>query len=205
MQYKVEISRTSSRTVALEITASSAREAESLALAMAGDIEFPAEVDAVYEASARPAEGERHSSLSEADLANWEALAAPDQNQIIFSLSERGFWNNETGWGDQESATRYSMSEIGTVTLPMSSWNDARWTTPTEVSVEDIESVLSDYALRVANTNGQSFRHIAEELILEIDADRVTTVAQEVDEPARVLRVRQEIRAILLEMGVLEF
>lgn len=75
------------------------------------------------------------------------------------------------------------------------------------ISEDDIENVLRDYSLRVTHTNGQSFESMASELITEIDHARVETAALnsgcDIDE--QTAGAYEEIKAILVELGVLEF
>lgn len=51
---------------------------------------------------------------------------------VIHSVSDRGFWSNETGWGNVASATSFNQSEMRTMELPLSSKNDAHWVTASE-------------------------------------------------------------------------
>ncbi|OGT90135.1 MAG: hypothetical protein A2286_00040 [Gammaproteobacteria bacterium RIFOXYA12_FULL_61_12] len=69
-----------------------------------------------------------------------------------------------------------------------------------EVTPRDIESVLQAYSLRVANSRGMSFSAMAEELANEIDQERVRCAAASSN-----TGTFDEIREILVEMGVLEF
>ena len=46
-----------------------------------------------------------------------------------------------------------------------------------QITSDDVENVLRDYSLRVTNTNGQSFEHMAEELIDELDHERIERAA----------------------------
>lgn len=76
-----------------------------------------------------------------------------------------------------------------------------------QVTEDDIENVLQDYALRVSDTQGKSFETMAAELLGEIDCERVEKAAlkagTELDEQTSA--AYQEIKTILTEIGVLEF
>jgi len=75
------------------------------------------------------------------------------------------------------------------------------------VSEEDVENVLRAYSLRVTDTQGKSFETMATELIDEIDHARVDQAAQRAgcDPEDQVRAAFDEIKTILVEMGVLEF
>ncbi len=75
------------------------------------------------------------------------------------------------------------------------------------ISEEDIESVLRAYSQRVVDTKGRSFEAMAEELIDEIDHARVEKAAlrSEGDLEDQIKAAFDEIKAILVELGVLEF
>lgn len=76
-----------------------------------------------------------------------------------------------------------------------------------QVTEDDIENVLRNCSLRVADTQGKSFETMAEELIGEIDCARVEKVALmsgcDLDEQTQ--GAYGEIKKILVELGVLEF
>lgn len=76
-----------------------------------------------------------------------------------------------------------------------------------EISADDIENVLQQYSLRVTDTQGKSFATMAAELIDEIDEARVEEAAlksgDELD--AQTTGAYDEIKKILIELGVLEF
>lgn len=76
-----------------------------------------------------------------------------------------------------------------------------------QITEEDIESVLHQYALRVANSRGLSFAAMAEELLYEIDEQRVEKAALKAgtDLDTQTAAAMEEIHAILVEQGVLEF
>ena len=75
------------------------------------------------------------------------------------------------------------------------------------VSEDDVEAVLQEYWMRVIDTRGKSFETMAEELIDEIDQDRVEKAALragcDLDDQAKA--AFDEIKAILFEQGILEF
>lgn len=64
---------------------------------------------------------------------NAHVAAAQPKNQVIYSPNESaigdgaGFWSNDLGWVDVLAATRFSNWEKGTLNLPMSTGQDARW------------------------------------------------------------------------------
>lgn len=74
------------------------------------------------------------------------------------------------------------------------------------VTAGHIESVLRAYSLRVANSNGQSFADMSEELICEIDVARVerAALAAAGHHQQQVQAALDEIKDILVEEGVLE-
>lgn len=75
-----------------------------------------------------------------------------------------------------------------------------------KLAEDHIESVLRDYSLRVANTNGESFADMAGELIHLIDAERVERVANAYEAPIEQAQAAlEEIKDLLVEHGVLEF
>lgn len=243
MKYTIDLVRTSHRTTTVCVHAETLEQAQSAALAMAGDIEFPPENDAEYEVAGirapqtlrfyeivwdtdgesvdlprevvLAAEDELDPSLEGADilsnLTGWcvssfkyEVLSSP---MVVFSLSEGGFWSNDLGWTDLANATLFAPAEIQTLSLPMASGNDAKYIVEPKIDENDIERVLSDYALRVTDAKGRSFRHMAEELFLEIDLNRVAVDAAAAgnDPSAKRQATHNTIREILVEMGVLEF
>lgn len=75
------------------------------------------------------------------------------------------------------------------------------------VSEEDVEAVLQAYSMRVTNTRGKSFEAMAEELIDEIDHARVEKAALRAgcDLEDQIKAAFDEIKAILVEQGILEF
>lgn len=76
-----------------------------------------------------------------------------------------------------------------------------------QITEEDIENVLRGYALRVTNTQGKSFETMASELINEIDHARVEKAALNsgCDLDVQTIGAYDEIKQILVEIGVLEF
>lgn len=76
-----------------------------------------------------------------------------------------------------------------------------------EITADDIETVLQSYALRVVNPRGKSFTEIAEELIGEIDLERIEKAAlrDSCDLDEQTGAAHEEIKDALCEMGVLEF
>ncbi len=76
-----------------------------------------------------------------------------------------------------------------------------------QVTEEDIENVLQQYSLRVTDTQGKSFETMAAELIDEIDHGRIEKAAlksgTELD--VQTQGAFDEIKQILVELGVLEF
>lgn len=75
-----------------------------------------------------------------------------------------------------------------------------------QITEDDIENVLRSYSLRVTNTDGKSFTQMAEDLLVEIDADRVEKAALNAsnDLEGQAQGAFDEIKDILVEMGVLE-
>lgn len=75
------------------------------------------------------------------------------------------------------------------------------------IDEQDIENVLQAHSLRVTNTRGLSFASMAAELLPDIDAERVAEAAleggDELDEQTSA--AYEEIHAILVEQGVIEF
>lgn len=76
-----------------------------------------------------------------------------------------------------------------------------------QVSDEDIENVLQNYSLRVTDTQGKSFETMAAELINQIDAARVEKAALRagIDLDEQTQAANDEIKTILVELGILEF
>lgn len=74
-----------------------------------------------------------------------------------------------------------------------------------QISEDDIEIVLRRNSLRVSNTQGKSFSEIAEQLIDEIDHERVESAAMcascELEEQTEA--AHEEIKTICVELGVL--
>lgn len=76
-----------------------------------------------------------------------------------------------------------------------------------QITSDDVENVLRDYSLRVTNTNGQSFEHMAEELIDELDHERIerAALAASTDFDEQTTAAYEAIKNNLVELGVLEF
>lgn len=76
-----------------------------------------------------------------------------------------------------------------------------------QITPDDVSSVLRDYSLRVANANGMSFEHMAEELIDQLDHERIerAALAADCDLTKQTAAAYEEIRTSLVELGVLEF
>lgn len=76
-----------------------------------------------------------------------------------------------------------------------------------EMTSQDVENVLRDYAMRINDMRGMSFHDLAEDLMKDIDAQRVAKAAlrggDDLDEQA--IAAMDEIKKILVEIGVLEF
>ncbi|EPL60767.1 hypothetical protein PSOLE_37190 [Pseudomonas oleovorans subsp. oleovorans] len=76
-----------------------------------------------------------------------------------------------------------------------------------QISTEDVENVLRSYSLRVTDTKGQSFEHMAEELIDELDHERIerAALAASTDLDEQTTAAYEEIKKSLVELGVLDF
>lgn len=76
-----------------------------------------------------------------------------------------------------------------------------------QITEIDIENVLRNYSLRVADTQGKSFETMAAELIDEIDCERVEKAALKAgcDLDEQTQGAHDEIKKILVELGILEF
>lgn len=76
-----------------------------------------------------------------------------------------------------------------------------------QITEEDVENVLSAYGLRVVDSKGKSFEALAAELVGEIDCARVEEAALNsgVTLEEQTQGAFEEIKDILVEMGVLEF
>lgn len=76
-----------------------------------------------------------------------------------------------------------------------------------EVTESDIENVLFDHALRVTNTNGLSFEHMASDLILDLDHDNIEAAALGAGDDLgdQTSAALVEIKRQLVELGVIEF
>ena len=138
-----------------------------------------------------------------------------------------GIWENlcnEHGWNDEtqiillegflrdrglfgifaEQAQKVAEEEaLDSETLSGSSGGNLAF----QVTVEDIENVLQSYSIRVINTRGLSILDMAEELITQIDCDRVEGAALRsgCDLDDQTNGAYEEIHKILVEMGVIEF
>lgn len=76
-----------------------------------------------------------------------------------------------------------------------------------QITSDDVENVLRDYSLRVTNTNGKSFEQMAEELIDELDHERIerAALAASTDLDEQTTASYEAIKNNLVELGVLEF
>lgn len=76
-----------------------------------------------------------------------------------------------------------------------------------QITADDVANVLRDYALRVINTNGLSFETMAESLVDELDHARIEAAAlnAECDLEAQTVAAYAEIKAALVEAGIIEF
>ena len=68
---------------------------------------------------------------------------------VIYSQSEDGFWSNEDGWVDLDSATCFTVAEARTLNLPMSADDDAHFTRLSEV-ITIHPTLAADLALAAA-------------------------------------------------------
>jgi hypothetical protein len=66
--------------------------------------------------------------------ASWTATVANADAFVIRSASEQGFWSNDDGWVDLDSATRFTETDTGLLNLPLSAGNDASWVGESEAS-----------------------------------------------------------------------
>ena len=69
-----------------------------------------------------------------------EVVSVELQEYVIYSRSEAeasgdgaGFWSNEDGWGELESATLFTQSERNALQLPLTAGSDACWALADEV------------------------------------------------------------------------
>lgn len=76
-----------------------------------------------------------------------------------------------------------------------------------QVTEEDIENVLHDHSMHVADTQGKSFETMASELIHEINDARVeaAALAAGIDLEEQTRGAYDEIKTILVEIGTLDF
>jgi hypothetical protein len=76
-----------------------------------------------------------------------------------------------------------------------------------QITEKDVQNVLCNYSLRVTDTQGKSFATMASELIDEIDHDRTEKAALKsgCDLDEQTTGANDEIKKILVELGVLEF
>lgn len=159
-----------------------------------------------------------------------------DSHYVIYSPNESaisdgaGFWSNEEGWCEFDAAERFTQTEKKSLNLPISTGRDAIWVlwkdankcyggqnnpehaaesiaAGYQLKASDIESVLWDYTLRVSNTAGKSFVTMSEELVDEIDRDRIEKAALAAgdDRNQQVFAAHKMIHRILVEQGVIEF
>lgn len=75
-----------------------------------------------------------------------------------------------------------------------------------QISSDDVENVLREHAHRVANANGQSFEQMAEDLIDQLDHQRIEKAALDAstDLMEQTNAAYGEIKDSLVEMGVLK-
>ncbi len=155
------------------------------------------------------------------------AIYSPNESAVSAGA---GFWSNDEGWCEFAAAERFTQTEKASFNLPISTGRDAIWvlwedankcyggkdkpnlkvepsTDCYQMSAHDIESVLWDYTLRVTNTAGKSFVTMSEELVDEIDRDRVENAALAAgdDRNQQILAAHKMIHRILVEQGVIEF
>ena len=155
------------------------------------------------------------------------AIYSPNESAINAGA---GFWSNEKGWCDLDVAARFTHAEKVKLALPIAVGRDARWVlwdnankcygSPSapqisikvssgnyRLSAKDIEDVLRDYALRVTNTSGKSFATMAEEIVDEIDRERIENAALAAghDRNQQLLAAHEMIHQILVEQEILEF
>ena len=118
----------------------------------------------------------------------------------------------EQALGRLESVTDHATAAL--VRRALSSARRSRGWLPRAASQrESLSSMIADvlraYSLRVANTRGQSFDAMAaelvDELVDELDVERIEAAASGLEGDARAQRIFEEIRAILVERQVLEF
>lgn len=76
-----------------------------------------------------------------------------------------------------------------------------------QITSDDVANVLRSYWLRVTNSNGQSFERMAEELLGDLDHDRIeqAALAASTDLNEQTSAAYEEIKNNLVELGVLEF
>lgn len=76
-----------------------------------------------------------------------------------------------------------------------------------QIISDDVETVLNNFHLRMLDSRGQSNEVLAVELLNEIDTSRVVKAALDssTDLDEQTSAAHAEIKAILVEIGVLEF
>lgn len=76
-----------------------------------------------------------------------------------------------------------------------------------QITQDDVESVLHSYTKRIINSRGMSIYDLAADVFGEIDLGRVekAAVKSSTDFDAQVSAAYEEIKGILVEVGVLEF
>ena len=118
----------------------------------------------------------------------------------------------EQALGRLESVTDHATAAL--VRQALSSARRSRGWLPRAASQrESLSSMIADvlraYSLRVANSRGQSFDAMAaelvDELVDELEVERIEAAATGLEGDARAQRIFEEIRAILVERQVLEF
>jgi hypothetical protein len=74
------------------------------------------------------------------------------------------------------------------------------------ISADDVASVLEEYRLRIIDARGQSFGQMAEELVGELDHERIAQEALDAgcDMDEQTAAAHAEIKRQLVEQGVLE-
>jgi flagellar hook-basal body complex protein FliE len=74
------------------------------------------------------------------------------------------------------------------------------------VTANDIENVLSQYSLRVSDTQGKSFETMAAELVDELDMTTVVEAASKAEtETAKGQAVFEALHKLLVNEGIIDF
>jgi len=130
-----------------------------------------------------------------------------NEDDAALSLDEvRGEWEHEVGESDENRNFQDWIAAKHPHLLPMLA-AEVLPATAFQITEKDIENVLRDYSLRVTDTEGKSFETMSSELIGEIDHVRVQKAALSsgVTIEEQATGANDEIRKILIEIGVLEF